>query len=176
MLYLFRRCNMTKFLWDSMLHVRPNVLNEIQIWRIWGILVALYFQFQSDWNTNLFVDRSIVFHDNWLFQILKRLFPKLLKRSCKDLVSINSRVDLLSICQLKKQSRSHLTPPECPPEHHPSQRWPWGEMRRGEASWVWGEWAWYLTRSSRSVPWSSWLALPRHEARRGEFDSSVTYK
>ena len=84
------------------------------------MLVALHFQFQSDRNINLFVDRSVVFYDNWLFQILQWLFLKLLKRSCKDLVSINSRVDLLFICQLKKQSKSHLTPPERPPEHHPS--------------------------------------------------------
>ena len=116
-LHLFYRYNITKFLWDSILYVCPNVLNGIQIRRIWGMLVALHCQFQSDWNTNLFVDRSIVFHDNWLFQILKWLFSKLLKRSCKNLVWINSRVDL-SICQLKKQSRFYLTPTEYPPEHY----------------------------------------------------------
>ena len=119
-LRLFHRYNMTKFLWDLMLHVHPNVLNGIQIREIWGVLKAHHFQFQSDWNTNLFVDKSIVFYDNWLSQILKWLFPKLLKRSSKDLVSINSRVDFLSICQLKKQSRSHLIPSERPSEYHSS--------------------------------------------------------
>ena len=52
-----------------MLYIRLNILNGIRIKGIWKVLMALHFRFQSDWNINLFVDRSIVFHDNWLFQI-----------------------------------------------------------------------------------------------------------
>jgi hypothetical protein len=64
--------------------------------------------------------RSIIFHDNWRFHVPKWPLPKLLKWPCQDLVLINGGVDILSIFQFKKHTWPHLTPPKCPPEHHPS--------------------------------------------------------
>src|SRR5579859_290267 len=80
------RCNMSIFLRNYMLHMCPNVLNWIEIRRIWGMLMTLHSKLLSDRNTYLLMRRSIVFHDNQLFHVLKRLLPELLKWSCQDLV------------------------------------------------------------------------------------------
>jgi hypothetical protein len=116
---LLRR-NMSIVLRNYMLHMCPNVLNWIEIRRIWRVLVALHSKLLSNRNTHLLVRRSIVFHNNRLFHIFEGLLPELLKWSCQDLVSINGRVDLLSILQFKKHTWPHSTPSKCPPEHHPS--------------------------------------------------------
>jgi hypothetical protein len=116
---LLRR-NMSIFLRNYMLHMCPNVLNWIEIRRVWGVLMALHSKLLPDRNAHLLVSRSIVFHDNWLFHIFEGLLPELLKWSCQDLVSIDGGVHLLSVLQFKKQTWSHSTPSKCPPEHHPS--------------------------------------------------------
>jgi len=84
------------------------------------MLMTLHSKLLSDRNTYLLMRRSIVFHDNQLFHVLKRLLPELLKWSCQDLVSIDGGVHLLSILQFKKHTWSYSTPSKYPPEHHPS--------------------------------------------------------
>src|SRR5277367_2975472 len=101
-----------------MLHVCSNVVNRIEIWRIGRVLMTSHSKHLSDRNTNLLMNRSIVFHDDWLLHLPKRLFPKVFERSNQNLISINSRIYLLSIFKIKKHTWPHLSPPKCPPEHH----------------------------------------------------------
>ena len=66
-----QRCNMSIFLRNYMLYMRPNVLNWIEIRRVWRVLMALHSQLLSNRNADLLVRRSIVFHNYWLFQVLE---------------------------------------------------------------------------------------------------------
>src|SRR5436190_21151537 len=62
--------------------------------------------------------RRIILHNNWQFNIFKRLLPKLLKWSQQDLISIDDRVHLFTL-QIKKYPRPHSPFPEHASEHQP---------------------------------------------------------
>jgi hypothetical protein len=49
--------------------MRLNVLYGVEIRGIWGVLMTPHFELLSDRNANLFIHRSVVFYDNWLFHI-----------------------------------------------------------------------------------------------------------
>src|SRR5271154_4015235 len=103
-----------------MLHVRPNILNGIEIRGVWRMLMTLHSKLLSDGNADLFMNRSIVLHDNWFLYVPKCLFPELHEWSRQDLISINGGIHLLSIFQMKKHTWPHLSPSKCPPKHHSS--------------------------------------------------------
>ena len=80
--------------------------------------MTLHPQLLSDRNTYLLVNRSVVFHDNWLLNLFKGLLPELLEWSCQDLIPVDGRIHLLPISQIKKKTWPHFTPSECPPKHY----------------------------------------------------------
>jgi len=112
------RGNIPILLYNPTLHVCPYVLNRVEIRGIEWVLITSHFKLFSDKNTNRFVNRSIIFHHNWLFYISKRLFSELFAWSYQDLILIHCWIDCHLIFQIKKHSRSHFSPLKWPPEHH----------------------------------------------------------
>src|SRR5438552_18845654 len=94
----------------------PNILDWFQVTRVWRVLMIDNSKRFSDRNTNLLMRWCIV------FQVSIGFKPKVLKRSRQYLVSVNLRINVLSWCQLKKHSRTHLTHPECTSEHYTTSR------------------------------------------------------
>ena len=72
----------------------------------------------SDRNTNLFMNRSFILHQNWIFYISKSLFSELLEWSCQDLIPINTGINHHFIPQVKKCSGSYLSPSEYLSKYH----------------------------------------------------------
>ena len=103
------RCNMSIFLWNYMFHMCPNVLNWMEIRRIWRMLMTPHSKLCSNRNTHFLVRRSIIFHDNWHLHISKWLLSELLKRSFQNLVSINGEVHILFMFQFKKHTWLYFT-------------------------------------------------------------------
>jgi len=62
-----------------MLYVRPNIFNWVEIRGIRGVLMTPHSKLFSYRDADLFVDRSIVFHDNWLLNIPEQIFLELLE-------------------------------------------------------------------------------------------------
>jgi len=89
LLHCIDRGNIPILLCNPTLHMCPYILNRVEIRGIEWVLITSHSKLFSDKNTNRFVNRSIIFHHNWLFHISKRLFSELFAWSCQDLILIH---------------------------------------------------------------------------------------
>jgi len=89
LLHCIDRGNMTILLCNLTFHICPYVFNRIEIRGIRWILITSPFKLFFNMNINLFVNRSIIFHHNWLFHVSKRLFSELFEWFCQDLILIH---------------------------------------------------------------------------------------